>query len=197
MFKHACTGEGNGNPLQCSCLENPGDRGAWWAAVYGVEKSRTQLKWLSSVCSSRNFGDILTFAKFIMTFSCWLSVWPRPFFPALSLLKCLPTTFSQLCYLYSKPAPFFCIAAYALFPFSRMFFPFFFFFHLKSFVTFKVNFKRFFIKLVKEEQLGNQTLKSFMSCQGPMTTPLLISEGYFHGIHSKKNVTGSWFPNKD
>ena len=43
-FSLACIGEGNGNPLQCSCLENPGDRGAWWAAVYGVTKSRTQLK---------------------------------------------------------------------------------------------------------------------------------------------------------
>ena len=41
-------GEGNGNPLQCSCLENPRDRGAWWAAVYGVAQSRTRLKWLSS-----------------------------------------------------------------------------------------------------------------------------------------------------
>ena len=37
-------GEGNGNPLQCSCLENPVDRGAWWAAVYGVTQSRTRLK---------------------------------------------------------------------------------------------------------------------------------------------------------
>ena len=41
-------GEGNGNPLQCSCLENPRDGGAWWAAVYGVAQSRTWLKWLSS-----------------------------------------------------------------------------------------------------------------------------------------------------
>ena len=40
--------EGNGNPLQCSCLENPRDGGAWWAAVYGVAQSRTRLKWLSS-----------------------------------------------------------------------------------------------------------------------------------------------------
>ena len=37
----SCLGEGNGNPLQCSCLENPRDRGAWWAAVYGVTKSDT------------------------------------------------------------------------------------------------------------------------------------------------------------
>ena len=47
-FSLSCIGEGNGNPLQCSCLENPRDRGAWWAAVYGVTQSRTWLKWLSS-----------------------------------------------------------------------------------------------------------------------------------------------------
>ena len=45
-------GEGNGNPLQYSCLENPGDSGAWWAAVYGVAQNRTQLKQLSSSSSS-------------------------------------------------------------------------------------------------------------------------------------------------
>ena len=44
----SCIGEGNGNPLQCSCLENPRDRGAWWAAVCGVAQSQTRLKWLSS-----------------------------------------------------------------------------------------------------------------------------------------------------
>jgi len=44
----SCIGEGNGNPLQCSCLENPRDGGAWWAAVYGVTQSRTRLKRLSS-----------------------------------------------------------------------------------------------------------------------------------------------------
>ena len=43
-FSLSCTGEGNGDPLQCSCLENPRDRGAWWAAVYGVAQSRTPLK---------------------------------------------------------------------------------------------------------------------------------------------------------
>ena len=47
-FSFSCTGEGNGNLLQCSCLENPRDGGAWWAAVYGVAQSRTRLKWLSS-----------------------------------------------------------------------------------------------------------------------------------------------------
>ena len=47
----SCLGEGNGNPLQCSCLENPRDREAWWAAVYGVPQSRTRLKRLSSSSS--------------------------------------------------------------------------------------------------------------------------------------------------
>ena len=47
-FSLSCVGEGNGNPLQCSCLENPRDGGAWWTAVYGVTQSRTQLKRLSS-----------------------------------------------------------------------------------------------------------------------------------------------------
>ena len=51
-FSLSCTGEGNGNPLQCSCLENPRDGGAWWAAVYGVAQSRTRLKQLSSSSSS-------------------------------------------------------------------------------------------------------------------------------------------------
>ena len=47
-FLLSCIGEGNGNPLQCSCLENPRDAGAWWAAVYGVAQSQTRLKRLSS-----------------------------------------------------------------------------------------------------------------------------------------------------
>ena len=46
-FSLSCIGEGNGNPLQCSCLENPKDGGAWWAAIYGVTQSWTRLKWLS------------------------------------------------------------------------------------------------------------------------------------------------------
>ena len=43
-FSHSCIGEGNGTPLQCSCLEDSMDGGAWWAAVYGVTQSRTRLK---------------------------------------------------------------------------------------------------------------------------------------------------------
>ena len=51
-FSLSCIGEGNGNPLQCSCLENPKDGGASWAAVYGVAQSQTRLKRLSSSCTS-------------------------------------------------------------------------------------------------------------------------------------------------
>ena len=51
-FSLSCIGEGNGNPLQCSCLEDPRDGGAQWAAVYGVAQSRTRLKRLSSSSSS-------------------------------------------------------------------------------------------------------------------------------------------------
>ena len=57
-FSLSCIREGNGNPLQCSCLENPRDGEAWWAAVYGVAQSWTRLKRLSSSSSSlyMNFG---------------------------------------------------------------------------------------------------------------------------------------------
>ena len=51
-FSLSCIGEGNGNPLQCSCLENPRDGGACWAAVYGVAQSRTRLKRFSTSSSS-------------------------------------------------------------------------------------------------------------------------------------------------
>ena len=57
-FSLSRIGEGNGNPLQCSCLESPRDGGAWGAAVYGVAQSRTRLKRLSSRSSSRD--SILT-----------------------------------------------------------------------------------------------------------------------------------------
>ena len=63
-FSLSCIGEGNDNPLQCSCLENPRDGGAWWAAVYGVAQNRTWLKRLSS-SSSR---------KWLHNFSLFLSM---------------------------------------------------------------------------------------------------------------------------
>ena len=55
-FSLSCIGEGNGNPLQCSCLENPRERGAWWAAVYGVAQSWTRLKQLSSSSSIQTYS---------------------------------------------------------------------------------------------------------------------------------------------
>ena len=68
-FSFSCIGEGNGNPLQWSCLENPRDRGAWWAAAYGVAQSWTQLKQLSSSNSSSPFTswqiDVETVADFV------------------------------------------------------------------------------------------------------------------------------------
>ena len=54
-FSLSCIGEGNGNPLQCSCLENPRDREAWWAAIHWVAQSWTWLKRLSSSSSSKTF----------------------------------------------------------------------------------------------------------------------------------------------
>ena len=57
-FSLSCIGEGNGNPLQCSCLENPRDGGAWWAAVYGVTQSWTRLKRLSSSSSIQGTTDL-------------------------------------------------------------------------------------------------------------------------------------------
>ena len=81
-FSLSCVGEGNGNPLQCSCLENPRDGGAWWAAVYGVAQSQTRLKQLSSTWLSR-FPWIcpiipkphinILFLNFLFTPRFWLS----------------------------------------------------------------------------------------------------------------------------
>ena len=60
-FSLSCIGEGNGNPLQRSWLENPRDRGAWWAAIYGVAQSRTRLKRLSSSSRSSHMMNFLLF----------------------------------------------------------------------------------------------------------------------------------------
>ena len=63
-FPLSCIGEGNGNLLQCSCLENPRDGGAWWAAIYVVTQSRTRLKRLSS---STSMGHELYCVEYILT----------------------------------------------------------------------------------------------------------------------------------
>ena len=57
-FSLSFIGEGNGNPLRCSCLENPRDGGAWWAAIYGVAQSRTRLKRLSSSSVSVGYVNL-------------------------------------------------------------------------------------------------------------------------------------------
>ena len=59
-FSLSCIGERNGNPLQCSCLGNPRDGGAWWAAICGIAQSRTRLKRLSSSSSTHIYADTLS-----------------------------------------------------------------------------------------------------------------------------------------
>ena len=84
-FSLSCLGEGNGNPLQCSCLENPRDGGAWWAAVYGVAQSRRLLKRLSSSSSSSSIslrdGVIIRRRKVfvVFTLSLGLCLWIKTF----------------------------------------------------------------------------------------------------------------------
>ena len=68
-FSLSCIGEGNGNPLQCSCLENLRDGGAWWAAVYGVAPTRTRLKRLSSSHSSIIVSWIIIFMLAVLNLS--------------------------------------------------------------------------------------------------------------------------------
>ena len=67
-----CAGEGNGNPLQCSCLENPRDGGVWQAAVYGVAQSRTRLKQLSMICLFNKL-EILNVVLFLLQ-CCFIKV---------------------------------------------------------------------------------------------------------------------------
>ena len=69
-FSLSCIGEGNGNPLQCSCLENPRDGGAWWAAVYGVAQNWTRMTQLSS--SSSSF--VITFFPRSKSLNCMAEV---------------------------------------------------------------------------------------------------------------------------
>ena len=81
----SCIGEGNGNPLQCSCLETPRDGGAWWAAISGVTHSRAPLKRLSSSSSSSMYISMLLF-QFVPP-SPSLSVSTHPFSTSGSLLS--------------------------------------------------------------------------------------------------------------
>ena len=77
-FSLSRVGEGNGNPLQCSCLENPRDGGAWWAAVSGVAQSQTQLKRLSSssrVAFKKAFDCLFFLTIIIICDYCFKIVW--------------------------------------------------------------------------------------------------------------------------
>ena len=77
-FSLSCIGEGNGNPLQCSCLENPRGGGVWWAAVYGVAQSRTRLKRLSSSSGGSYFGkEMLTVTLVFSIYKCIVKKWLR------------------------------------------------------------------------------------------------------------------------
>ena len=87
-FSLSCIGEGNGNPLQCSCLENPRDGGARWAAIYGVAQSWTQLKRLSSssnecvvlsrACVLSHFSSIRPFVNLWTVATRLLCPWDSP-----------------------------------------------------------------------------------------------------------------------
>ena len=73
-FSLSCIGEGNGNPVQCSCLENPRDGGAWWAAIYGVAQSRTRLKQLSSSSSSSSSSEMTVFNVHVLAGNILLEI---------------------------------------------------------------------------------------------------------------------------
>ena len=86
-FSLFCIGEGNGNPLQCSYLENPRDGGAWWADIYGVTQSQTRLKWLSSssrkasVCSWSRPTSLISLGDLAVPWKCLScsNVWCQDF----------------------------------------------------------------------------------------------------------------------
>ena len=93
-------GEGNGTPLQCSCLENPRDGGAWWAAVYGVTQSRARLKRLSSSSSSKGstapvtlgfllFPDCVLHFTSLALVQMLIPLWRVPFYMNSKLVKIL------------------------------------------------------------------------------------------------------------
>ena len=93
-FSLSCIGEGNGNPLQCPCLEDPRDGGAWWAAVYGVAQSRTRLKRLSSSSSSivhikQTWTKARKFTSYPFLFEIFHSSSPSEFHPNVFMLDSL------------------------------------------------------------------------------------------------------------
>ena len=112
-FSLSCIEEGNGNPLQCFCLENPRDRGTWWAAISGAAQSQTRLKQLSS-SSSRNANQQNWLESCLCVHTCILSM------PAYSvkvvhlcLTLCNPMDFAVHGILQAR------ILEWVAFPFSR------------------------------------------------------------------------------
>ena len=80
-FSLSCIGEGNGKPLQCSCLENTRDGEAWWAAIYGVAQSRTQLEQLRSSSSSNRVNMLLVSLWPLWHYHCLFPLLYWPLFP--------------------------------------------------------------------------------------------------------------------
>ena len=75
-FSLSCIGEGNGNPLQCSCLDNPRDGEAWWAAVFGVAQSWTWLKRLSSILYCTSPPNMIQSSSVQLLSHVWLFATP-------------------------------------------------------------------------------------------------------------------------
>ena len=105
-FSPSCIGEGNGNPLQCSCLENPRDGGAWWAAVYGVTQSWTQLKRLSSSSSSISFSPLsimLAVGMSCMVFTVLKNIDSTKSVESFIMKRCLIFTNCFFCIYWNDP----------------------------------------------------------------------------------------------
>ena len=112
-FSLSCIGEGNGNPLQCSCLESPRDGGAWWAAVCGVAQSRTRLKLLSSSSSSKLNcafqSKILPCLKSFSNLIYFMSYFPCSLIRSFSLLNSkVLRTFPTLLFIFMLTILFVC-----------------------------------------------------------------------------------------
>ena len=139
-FSLSCTGEGNGNPLQCSCLENPRDGGAWWAAIYGVAQSQTWLKWRSSSSSSSSSRriDIPT----LLPFGCAIS--------EVCVLDWLPELPSGITLQLSKAVTCFTIIPFLAFSPIPSYFP----------LTFKCSLKEMKVKVL--------AIQSCLTLCGPM-----------------------------
>ena len=103
-YSLSCIGEGNGNPLHCSCLENPRDGGAWWAAVYGVAQSRTRLSDLAAAAAAAASMSVLMLISHCLNYCSFVT--------SFKIGKCesfnLVLLFSRLYWLFLGPCNFVC-----------------------------------------------------------------------------------------